>query len=121
MRQIVTLYVTSILRARHKTAWHDHCMTRDMKPKTPIQVNGGPWDGHVIRAARKIGRCDYFRGIRDDRPASQNGLCPNVIRTGDLYLAGEMNDEAGGYGQDRYCLECAGVDARKSVECACKR
>ena len=81
-----------------------------MNLRTPIEVKAGPWSGYVIRRARKAGRCEYFRGIDHQRSASENGRCPRAITAGDLYLAGELNMEAGGYGQARYCLTCAGPE-----------
>lgn len=71
-------------------------------PRTPIIVESGTWSGNLIRRARKAGRCDYWRGL------SNGGRCRNRIEPGDLYLEGEMNDDAGGYGADRYCLGCIG-------------
>lgn len=67
--------------------------------KTPILVDSGTWRGNVIRRARKGSRCDYFHG-------AAIGKCKNRIEPGDLYLEGEMNDTAGGYGSDRYCMNC---------------
>lgn len=65
---------------------------------------GGWLDSHPVRTARKAGRCDYWRG-------SQNGgRCHTPINPGDRYIEGETNDEAGGYGNDRYCFDCAGYD-----------
>jgi len=82
---------------------------------SPVKVIGGVWHGCLLRTARKAGRCDYSRGFKDDRPASENGRCPNRINVGDRYMEGEMNDEAGGFGHDRYCMQCAGPEARAAL------
>jgi hypothetical protein len=82
-----------------------------MTIQTPIEVERGPWKGHVIRRARKAGGCEYFRGFDPRRAAFENGRCPRTIEVGDLYLAGEVTMDAGGYGQARYCLHCAGPEA----------
>jgi hypothetical protein len=73
-------------------------------------VQGGWLDGHPIRRARKSYRCDYWRGL------SNGGRCNRPIRPSDLYVEGEMNDEAGGFGHDRYCPSCAGPEAEASVD-----
>ena len=58
-------------------------------------------NNHFVRRARKTYRCDYWRG-------SQNGgRCRNQIIAGTYYVEGEPSDEAGGFGHERYCLECA--------------
>ena len=69
--------------------------------KTPIEVTSGIWTGFLIRRARKSGQCQFYRG------KLHGGMCQEVIQAGDLYLAGEGNYDAGGYGQDRYCKKCA--------------
>ena len=76
--------------------------------RTPIRIEGGWLDSHFIRRARKPGRCDFFRSLKE-------GRCRAVIAAGELYAEGEGNDDAGGYGNDRYCLGCAGDEARLSV------
>lgn len=60
-----------------------------------IEVSGGIYAGHLIRQARKPGKCG----------------CGCAIAVGDLYLEGEGNDTAGGFGRDRLCLDCAGPEA----------
>ena len=82
----------------------------------PRVVPSGAWEGCAIRRARIPFRCEYWRGISDDRAASENGRCPNRINIGDYYVEGEFSDKAGGYGHARYCLQCvpaakAAVDA----------
>lgn len=63
--------------------------------QTPIKVSGGLYDGHMIRRARKAGKCH----------------CGTVIDAGDLYLEGEGNNIAGGFGNERLCLNCGGPEA----------
>lgn len=63
---------------------------------TPLEVAEGSWKGHVIRRARKAGRCQYHPGKRSCR-----------IEVGDLYLEGERSENAGGFASERYCIECA--------------
>jgi len=74
---------------------------------TPITVTDGTWHGNYIRRARKVSKCDYWLG--------EAGRCKAVIAVGDLYLEGEMNEDAGGYGSDRYCMTCAGDEARAAI------
>lgn len=74
-----------------------------------IQVRSGTWQGQPIRRARKAYRCDYWHG------ASSGGRCRNTINAGDHYMEGEANDRAGGFGADRYCLDCAGPEARAAL------
>jgi hypothetical protein len=73
-----------------------------------IRINGGWLDGHLIRRARKAHRCDAWLG-------GKRGRCDNVILPGSYYAEGEPNDRAGGYGDDRLCLECAGPEAREAA------
>lgn len=40
---------------------------------------------------------------------------PRIIKPGDSYAEGSPNDTAGGFGQDRYCLDCAGPEAREAA------
>lgn len=77
------------------------------RPYSPWNQPGETWEGHPIRKARKAHRCNYWWG-KNNHP-NKEGRCQNVIKPGDLYLEGEMNDEAGGYGADRYCAECAEI------------
>lgn len=79
----------------------------ETKVITPLEVKEGVWAGKVIRRARKEGRCEYWLGVP--------GQCKNIIKSGDLYMTGEQNGEAGGFGQERYCMDCAGADARKCL------
>lgn len=79
----------------------------DNKVKTPINVTTGTWAGQKIRRARVGGQCDYWKG--------QEGRCTNYIKPGELYMSGELNEDAGGFGQDRYCLMCAGDDAYRAI------
>jgi hypothetical protein len=75
-----------------------------------LEVTKGPWAGHRIARARKAGRCDYWKG------RFNGGRCPNVIAADDHYLNGENNPyKAGGYAQDRYCMDCAGEEARQAL------
>lgn len=74
-----------------------------------IVVADGWLKGQPIRKARKAHRCDYFHGVRN------GGRCKTIIQPGSYYVEGEANDEAGGFGHDRYCLACAGEEARSSV------
>lgn len=74
------------------------------------RVADGTWKGQPIRRARKAHRCDYWHG-------SQNGgRCKNTIQPGEDYVQGELNDDAGGFGHDRYCLDCAGPEARAAAQ-----
>jgi hypothetical protein len=73
-----------------------------------ITVQTGTWAGQPLRVARKPHRCDYWHGL-------ERGKCAAIILPGDYYLQGEMNDSAGGWGYDRYCMECAGEEARQSL------
>lgn len=73
-------------------------------------IQGGWLDGNRIRRARKDYRCDYWRGLQN------GGMCKTRIKAGDLYAEGERNDTAGGYGVDRYCLACAGEEARQAAK-----
>lgn len=59
-------------------------------------VTSGWLAGHAIRVARKAGPCQYGRRF-----------CRAMIGVGDEYVEGEANDDAGGYGSDRYCMACA--------------
>lgn len=53
------------------------------------------WGGsHIIRTARKPGRCDYWMGAA--------GRCPTEIKAGDRYVEGELRD--GGYAMERWCF-----------------
>ena len=62
---------------------------------------GGWLDGNLVRKARKPHRCDYYPSAR---------RCSDIA-VGERYCEGECNpDEAGGYGQYRYCFTCAGYD-----------
>lgn len=74
-----------------------------------LLVIGGWPDGHHIRTARKAHRCDYDHGV------GNGGRCKTIIQPGDRYVEGDANDGAGGYARDRYCLACAGDEARSSV------
>lgn len=65
------------------------------EPKTPIKVDGGLYSGHVIRRARKSGKCH----------------CGREIEEGELYLEGEATDTSGGFGRERLCLRCGGPEA----------
>jgi hypothetical protein len=80
-----------------------------------IVVEKGTWRGAPIRKARKAGRCDYWRG------AQAGGMCAARIAPGDFYMQGEMNDTAGGWGSDRYCMDCAGPEAREALATALER
>lgn len=72
-----------------------------------IIVQSGTWRGNPIRKARKPGKCEYWRG--------EAGRCKAPIAAGDYYMQGEMNDAAGGYAADRYCMHCAGEEARAEL------
>jgi len=77
-----------------------------------MEITSGPWTGHLIRRARKSRICEYGITISGD-PTSH---CTRVIEPGDLYVEGELNPcKAGGYGQDSYCLDCAGSDAQEAI------
>lgn len=75
-------------------------------PKTPIEIKGGWLNGHLIRTARKNHTCDFWWGNGSEHPTGKSRRCGNPIKPGDVYAQGEMNDEAGGFGHDRYCTEC---------------
>ena len=79
-------------------------------PKPPFQVMEGWLAGNFIRRARKAGRCVYWRGT------SNGGACRKPINVGDLYCEGEPDDTSPNpFKRDRYCLECAGVEAIATV------
>lgn len=62
------------------------------------QVIGGTWHCHLVRQARKAGRCQYWLG--------EPGRCPEQINPGDQYIEGEMDPfVAGGFGRERYCMK----------------
>ena len=70
----------------------------------PIEISAGPLAGHMIRKARKPGRCADYRH------------CHTIIRPGDLYAEGDVDPyTAGGFANERLCLECAGPDARAAA------
>ena len=71
----------------------------------PVIIQDGWLQGHCIRRARKAHRCDYSHGF------SGGGRCKTIIQPGEIYAEGEGNERAGGFGNDRYCLPCAGYDA----------
>ena len=78
--------------------------------KTPLRVTAGPWHGHFIRRARKPGSCAYYKAGRN------GGWCNTPINTNDLYLEGEPDtDSPSPWATKRYCLECAGPDARRAL------
>jgi hypothetical protein len=57
-----------------------------------VIIREGWLQGHCIRRARKAHRCV---------------CCGTNIPPGEAYAEGEGNDDAGGYGNDRFCLPCA--------------
>lgn len=62
-------------------------------------IQGGWAAGHVIRTARKAGRCDYWEG-------GTIGRCPERIEKGQQYVEGDRSDwKAGGFGCDRWCMK----------------
>lgn len=61
-------------------------------------VEDGWLKGSPIRTARKPHRCNYWQGL------SNGGRCSHIIQIGEQYVEGDGNDEAGGYGNDRYCM-----------------
>jgi hypothetical protein len=76
--------------------------------RTPIEVISGPWEGHLIRRARKSGSCEYWKG------ANAGGRAP--IKVGDLYMEGEHHPgKAGGFAAERWCMNCAGNDAKRRI------
>lgn len=79
---------------------------------TKRTITEGWLKGSTIRRARKAHRCDYWRGL------AAGGKCPNIIQPGEDYAEGEPNDEAGGFGHDRYCLTCAGEEAQRAAVAA---
>ncbi len=76
-------------------------------------VQTGWLSGSAIRQARKEYRCDYWRG------KSNGGFCRKPITAGAFYVeSGEGNGESTRNGvllQDKYCLDCAGPEARASL------
>ena len=76
-----------------------------------MKIESGWLAGNAIRRARKPGRCNYWHG-------KTIGRCKHLIAVGELYAEGEPNDEAGGWARDRYCLECAGEEARATAAAA---
>jgi hypothetical protein len=72
------------------------------------RITGGWLDGHPIRKARKAHLCDYWHGIHN------GGRCNKPINPGDQYVEGDPNDDAGGYGADRYCFDCIKPEDRRT-------
>ena len=60
--------------------------------------------GYWLARARKRGRCDCANCQNCGGPGYH---CQHEIVPGETYVSGELNDRAGGYGKDRYCLDCA--------------
>jgi hypothetical protein len=78
--------------------------------RTPLQLESGPWAGYFVRRARKVGRCEFWKG------SSAGGRCPRVIAADELYVEGECNPDKPGYlARERYCLECAGPETRAAL------
>lgn len=69
----------------------------------PKFMESGWLEGNVIRTARKAHRCDYWMGM------SCGGQCRRIIQPGEQYVEGDANDEAGGFGYDRICMDHAGA------------
>ena len=86
-----------------------HADAPSAKAPRGIWIQSGWLEGHPIRKARNAGQCDFWRG------ALHGGCCKTMIKPGDYYAEGERNDDAGGFGRDRYCMECAGVEARAAL------
>lgn len=74
-------------------------------------IKGGWLDGHPVRRARKAHVCNYWWGNGSQHPQGKSGRCHNAINPGDLYVEGERNDTAGGFGADRYCVDCATIES----------
>jgi len=72
------------------------------------EIDGGWLKGHRISVARKRGRCEYNHG------QSAGGRCQHIISVGEKYVQGEIRHN--GIGQERYCLACAGPEARRAAE-----
>ncbi len=70
-------------------------------------VASGVWTGHRIRKARKARRCEYHRGAL--------GCCQKQIQPGDFYMEGEMRYAANPFSRERYCMECAGIEAIEAL------
>jgi len=68
-----------------------------------LVVEGGAWNGYLIRTARKEGQCNYSRG-------EGIGRCPNILKPGDQYVEGDVIDLP--FTRARYCMQCAGPEAR---------
>jgi hypothetical protein len=77
----------------------------------PIIIAEGWLKGHCSRRARKAHRCVYDRVSFDDRGKRTLIRCKINIQPGEAYAEGDRNDDAGGFGNDRFCLTCAGYDA----------
>lgn len=67
-------------------------------------MEAGWMKGSVIRTARKRHRCNYWMGT------TNGGRCRHIIQPGEDYVEGDPNDDAGGYGNDRICMEHASVE-----------
>ncbi len=81
--------------------------------RTPLEIKDGWLAGNMIRRARKPFTCGYWRGKLN------GGFCKHVVQRGELYAEGEGDPyNAGGFGRDRYCLDCAGPEARAVTETA---
>lgn len=62
-------------------------------------LESGWLKGKKVSMARKAGRCDY---LHSDAQRKYD----HTIEPGDLYVYGDPNESAGGFGMDRYCLHC---------------
>jgi hypothetical protein len=80
-----------------------------------LTVNGGWLDGNNIRKARKSFQCHYWRG------KSAGGYCKAPIVPGNYYVEGELTDAMptrnGVLVRDKYCPQCAGVEAIATIAC----
>ena len=73
--------------------------------RSPFIVDLGWLEGRIVRTARKPGQChNHFVGGK---------RCPIFIQPGDLYVEGDVVDLP--FTRARYCLTCAGPEARESI------
>jgi hypothetical protein len=70
-----------------------------------IAIQGGWLNGRLIRRARKPLACNDYRH------------CRTMIQAGDYYAEMEVDpDLASGYGMKKLCMNCAGEEARATLE-----
>ena len=85
-----------------------------MKIRKAVTIDHGWLEGNVCRTARKPHRC---QACNSKGPGT--GRCTNIIQPGERYVEGEMELYSHPNARERYCLECAGPEARELAERFC--